>query len=110
MGVALFRSNAVTYQPVYSPSLLGKNRGRGLPCTQAINLFTVITFGDSTFTTDEINAYLLIPFVLAVSSDFSPSTESDQEAAIVSEVGCFVLVIKHEIGEDQDEKEIEGRF
>ena len=71
----------------------------------------MITFGDSTFTTDEINAYLLIPFVLAVSSDFSPSTESDQEAAIVSEVGCFVLVIiKHETGEDQDEKEIEGRF
>lgn len=70
----------------------------------------MITFGDSAFTTDEINAYLLIPFVLAVSSDFSLSTESDQEAAIVSEVGCFVLVIKHETGEDQDEKEIEGRF
>ena len=48
--------------------------------------------------------------MLAVSSDFSPSTESGQEAAIVSEVGCFVLVIKHETGEDQDEKEIEGRF
>lgn len=75
----------------------------------------MITFGDSAFTTDEINAYLLIPFVLAVSSDFSLSTESDQEAAIVSEVGCFVLVIKHETGEDQDEKEIirgasPGRF
>ena len=70
----------------------------------------MITFGDSTFTTDEINVYLLIPFVLAVSSDFSSSAESDQEAAIVSEVGCFVLVIKHETGEDQDEKEIEGRF
>ena len=72
-----------------------KKSRKGLPCTQAINLFIVITFGDSTFTTDEINAYLLIPAVLAVSSDFSPSTESDQEAAIVSKVGCFVLVIKH---------------
>ena len=48
--------------------------------------------------------------MLAVSSDFSPSTESDQEAAVVSEVSCFVLVIKHETGEVQDEKEIEGRF
>ena len=48
--------------------------------------------------------------MLAVSSDFSPSTESDQEAAIVSEVGCLVLVIKHETGEVQGEKEIEGRF
>ena len=61
--------------------------------------------------------------LLAVSSDFSPSTESDPEAALlaantssdVSKVGRFVLVIKHETGEDQDEKEIirgvsPGRF
>ena len=71
---------------------------------------------DSTFTTDELNAYLLSHSLLAVSSDFSPSTEPDQEAALlaaatisdVSKVGRFVLVIKHETGEDQDEKEVEG--
>ena len=82
-----------------------------------INLFTVIIFGDSAFTTDELNAYLLFHSLLSVSSDFSPSTQSDQEAALlaadtssdVSEVGRFVVVIKHETGEDQDEKEIEGR-
>ena len=106
---------------MYSPRLLGKNRSfpdfspRGESgCTQAINLFTVIIFGDSTFTTDELNAYLLFHSLLAVSSDFSPSTQSDQEAALlaadpsldVSEVGRFVLVIKHETGEDQDEKEV----
>ena len=86
-------------------------------CTQAINLFIVIIFGDSTFTTDELNAYLLSHSLLAVSSDFSPSTESDQEAALlasdtssdVSKVGRFALVIKHETGEHQDEKEVEGR-
>ena len=68
-------------------------------CTQAINLFTVIIFGDSTFTSDDLNAYLLFHSLLAVSSDFSPSTQSDQEAALlaadtssdVSEVGRFVL-------------------
>ena len=73
-------------------------------------------FGDSTFTTDELNACLLFHSLLAVSSDFSPSTHTDQEAALqaadtssdVSEVGRFVLVIKHETGEDQDEKEIRG--
>ena len=59
-------------QPVYSPSPRKKSR-KGISCTQSINLFTVIIFGDSTFTTDEINAYLLIHLVLAVSSDFSPS-------------------------------------
>ena len=58
--------------------------------------------------------------LLTVSSDFSPSTESDQEAALlaadtvdtrsdVSKVGRFVLVIKNETGVDQDEKEIERR-
>ena len=75
-------------------------------------------FGDSTFTTDEVNAYLLFHSLLSVSSDFSPSTQSDQEAALlaadtssdVSKVGRFVLVIKHETGEDQDGKEIEGRL
>ena len=64
----------------------------------------MIIFGDSTFTTDELNAYLLSHSLLAVSSDFSPSTESDQEAALlasdrssaVSKVGRFALVIKHE--------------
>ena len=77
----------------------------------------MINFRDSTFTTDERNAYLLFHSLLAVSSDFSPSTQSDQEAALlaadtssdVSKVGRFVLVIKHETGEDQDKKEIEGR-
>ena len=86
-------------------------------CAQAINLVTVIIFGNSAFTTDELNAYLLFHSLLAVSSDFSPSTESDQEAALlaadprldVSEVGRFVLVIKDETGVDQDEKGIEGR-
>ena len=109
---------------MYSPRLLGKNRS--FPdfflrveggCAQAINLFTVIIFGNTTFTTDELNAYLLFHSLLAVSSDFSPSTQSDQEAALlaadtssdVSKVGLFVHVIKHETGEDQDEKEIEGR-
>ena len=97
-------------------------RGEG-GYTQAINLFFVIIFGESTFRTDELNAYLLSLSLLAVSTDFSPSTESDQEAALlaadtssdVSKVGRFVLVIKHETGEDQDEKEImrgasRGRF
>ena len=78
---------------------------------------------DSTFTTDELHAHLFSHSLLAVSSDFSPSTESDQEAALlaadtssdVSKVGRFLLVIKHETGEDQDEKEIirgasPGRF
>ena len=91
-------------------------RGEGV-YTQAINLFFVIIFGESTFRTDELNAYLLSLSLLAVSTDFSPSTESDQEAALlaadtsldVSKVGRFVLVIKHETGEDQDEKEVEGR-
>ena len=86
-------------------------------CTQAINLFIVIIFGDSTFTTDELNAYLLFHSLLSVSGDFSPSTQSDREVALlaadtssdVSEVGRFVLVIKNETGVDQDEKEIEGR-
>ena len=93
---------------MYSPRLLGKKsefpdfflRVEG-DCAQAINLFTVIIFGNSTFTTDERNAYLLSHSLLAVSSDFSPSTESDQEAALlaadtssdVSQVGRFVLVI-----------------
>ena len=71
----------------------------------------------STFTTDELNAYLFFHSLLPVSSDFSPSTQPDQEAALlaadtssdVSKVGLFVHVIKHETGEDQDEKEIEGR-
>ena len=83
----------------------------------------MIIFGDSTFTTDGLNACLLFHSLLAVSSDFSPSIHTDQEAALqaadtssdVSEVGRFVLVIKHETGEDQDEKEIirgasPGRF
>ena len=91
-------------------------RGEG-GYTQAINLFFVIIFGESTFRTDELNAYLLSYSLLAVSTDFSPSTESDQEAALlaadtsldVSKVGRFVLVIKHETGENQDEKEVEGR-
>ena len=91
-------------------------RGEG-GYTQAINLFFVVIFGESTFRTDELNAYLLSLSLLAVSTDFSPSTESDQEAALlaadtsldVSKVGRFVLVIKHETGEDQDEKEVEGR-
>ena len=89
--VSLFTSSAVIYQPMYSPRLLGKNRSfpvfspRGESgCTQAINLFTVIIFGDSTFTTDELNAYLLFHSLLAVSSDFSPSTQSDQEAALLA--------------------------
>ena len=77
----------------------------------------MIIFGDSTFTTDELNPYLFFHSLLAVSSDFSPSTQPDQEAALlaadtssdVSKVGLFVHVIKHETGEDQDEKEIEGR-
>ena len=103
---SLFTSSAVIYQPMYSPRLLGKNRS--FPdfflrveggCAQAINLFTVIIFGDSTFTTDELNPYLFFHSLLAVSSDFSPSTQSDQEAALlaadtssdVSEVGRFVL-------------------
>ena len=81
-----------------------------------MNLFTLIIFGDSTFTKDEVNAYLLFHSLLAVSSDFSPSIQSDQEAALlaadtsldVSKVGRFVLVIKHETGENQDGKEIEG--
>ena len=109
---------------MYSPVSSGKSRS--FPdfflrveggCAQAINLFTVIIFGDSTFTTDELNAYLFFHSLLAVSSDFSPSTQPDQEAALlaadtssdVSKVGLFVHVIKHETGEDQDEKEIEGR-
>ena len=77
----------------------------------------MIIFGNSTFTTDERNAHLLFHSLLAVSSDFSPSTQSDQEAALlaadpsldVCEVGRFVLVIKDETGVDQDEKGIEGR-
>ena len=77
----------------------------------------MIIFGESTFRTDELNAYLLSLSLLAVNTDFSASTESDQEAALlaadtsldVSKVGRFVLVIKHETGEDQDEKEVEGR-
>ena len=60
--------------------------------------------------------FLLFHSLLSVSSDFSPSTHTDQEAALlaadtsldVSKVVRFVLVIKHETGEDQDEKEIEG--
>ena len=109
---------------MYSPRLLWKNRS--FPdfflkveggCAQAINLFMVIIFGNSTFITDELNAYLLFHSLLAVSSDFSPLTQSDQEAALlaadpgldVSEVGRFVLVIKDETGVDQDEKGIEGR-
>ena len=60
--------------------------------------------------------FLLFHSLLAVSSDFSRSTHTDQEAALlaadtsldVSKVGRFVLVIKHETGENQDEKEIEG--
>ena len=111
---------------MYSPRLLGKKsqlswffpKGREW-------LYTgyKFIFGDSTFTTEELSGYLLSHSLLAVSSDFSPSTESDQEAALlaadtssdVSKVGRFVLVIKHETGEDQDEKEImrgasPGRF
>ena len=74
-------------------------RGEG-SCTQALNLFTVMIFGeDSTFTTDKLNAYLLFHSLLAVSSDFSPSTQSDQEAALlaadtssdISEVGRFEI-------------------
>ena len=49
-----------------------------------MNLFTLIIFGDSTFTKDEVNAYLLFHSLLAVSSDFSPSIQSDQEAALLA--------------------------
>ena len=64
---------------------------------------------NSTFTTDEFNGlFLLFCSVLAISRSVSPSTESDQEAALPridtspddSEVGAWYLGLKMKTSQD----------